>query len=230
MVFPFSAKTHCLIAILMVLGQRSDAAVLLGTDFSDRTASGATASNLTYTLNGFANPGDLTALKETPEDSSRFAGLFDTFRSYNYFAVDRNVGNEGPWSVDVPLVLTVAQLQVDSIYLDWQDFDNFGNFQSAGRDKIYTATLRNSSMTQLALKAVQTASATSGQDTLTFDAPVLLTNSDTYILNIRAEHGSNASGNNTGLDAFEIRGTTIPEPSSILLFGLGGLVLLRRRR
>ena len=112
MVFPFSAKTYCLIAILMVLGQRSDAAVLLGTDFSGRTTSGATASNLTYTLNGFANPGDLTALQETPEDKSNFGGLFDTFSSYNFFAVDRNVGNEGPWSVDVPLVLTVAQLHI----------------------------------------------------------------------------------------------------------------------
>lgn len=230
MVFLFSAKTCCLIVILMVLGQQSDAAVLLGTDFSGRTVSGATASNLTYTLNGFTNPGDLTALRETPEDNFKFSGLFDTFRSYDHFAVDRNIGNEGPWSVDVPLVLTVAQLQIDGIYLDWQDFDNSGDFQPAGRDKIYTATLLNSSMTQLAVKAVQTASATSGQDLIMFDAPVLLTNSDTYILNIRAEHGNTAEGNNTGIDAFEVRGAIIPEPSSVLLLSLGSLILLRRSR
>jgi hypothetical protein len=40
----------------------------------------------------------------------------------------------------------------------------------------------------------------------------------------------NSGGHASGLCDFELTGTAIPEPASMLLLGLGGLALLRKRR
>jgi hypothetical protein len=40
----------------------------------------------------------------------------------------------------------------------------------------------------------------------------------------------NSGGHATGLSEFEITGTAIPEPATILLLGLGGLALIRKRK
>jgi len=220
------------LALQLVIACAAMADPLVSTDFTGRTVSGATASNITWTLDGFADPGDLTAVKETPEDNATFGGLFSTGASAGYFAVDRNLGNEGPWSVDIPLTLTAPQIDVESVFIDWRDFTNTGGLQGAARDKIFTATIRNSSLVQLGTAFVNTADAVDGADTITFASPVTLTNADTYTLNVFAEHGSDTDGNNTSIDALTINGTIVPEPSAFALTTLGLLGLLgwRRRR
>ena len=182
----------------------------LSTDFSGRTVSGATAQNITWISMGVSDPGDLTAVQAFPEDNSTFEGLFDTASAQGYFAPNRNLGNEGPWSVDIPLAITAAQILLESVYIDWRDFDNNGNLQGTPRDKIYTVTLTDSSATVLGSAFVQTADAVDGDDTIVFAPAVMLSNVDTYTLTIRAEHGNDSGGNNSGLDAIALNGTVTP--------------------
>jgi hypothetical protein len=41
--------------------------------------------------------------------------------------------------------------------------------------------------------------------------------------------GVNSGGHATGLATFDIDGVAIPEPATILLLGMGGLALIRKR-
>ena len=91
----------------------------MATDFTGRTVSGKTVANLTWTVGGVADPGNLTAVDEVPTNIN-FAGLFDTPNAQGHFAPDKNTGNEGPWSVSIPIVPTVAQITIEDVVLDWQ--------------------------------------------------------------------------------------------------------------
>lgn len=180
---------------------------VLSTDFAGRTVSGSAAQNITWTTIGLANPGDVTAVRETPESSSTFEGLFDTADSGGHFAVNRNIGNEGPWSVDIPLVpSSSSQVDVESVLIDWQDFNNSGAYQFSSYPKLFTVTIKDSSMNVLGVKTV-TASTAAGANTATFASPVTLTSGNTYTMNIRAENNANTTGNNTGLDAITVYGS-----------------------
>jgi len=68
---------------------------------------------------------------------------------------------------------------------------------------------------------------TSGIETITFDTPLILTSGESYEVVILAE--GVGPGNNTGLDGLTLNGV-FPEPASLAMMGLGGLMMLRRRR
>lgn len=198
----FSGSVFAMITLLAFY-QTSQAVVIVGTDFTGRTVSGNTASNITWALDGIADPGDLTSIGGP--------GLFDTANAQGHFAPDRNVGNEGPWSTNIPLILTGSGGTVESVDLDWQHFTNTGAFQGPSRSVDWTATLSGSSSGVLATVTNANVSGTSGLETLTFSGPVSLTNAENYNLEIIAA-GSNTTGNNTGLDAIAINGTSVSGP------------------
>lgn len=82
----------------------SEGEVLLATGFTARTVAarpGLTVGGIQWTSRGVDNPGDLTVRNEVP---GALPGLFDTADSQGHLAPDKNVGNEGPWSVDLPAV------------------------------------------------------------------------------------------------------------------------------
>lgn len=205
---------------------------ILSTDFTGRTVSGATASNIPWVTNGVADPGDLTAI---PVGGGTFGGLFDTADAQGHFAPDRNTGNEGPWSVDIPIDLTAPEVVIEDIVLDWQHFNNSGDFQGANRSVDWTATVTGSVSGDIGTKTALNVSGTSGLLTITFDTPLTLTNSESWTLQILAE-GSNSTGNNTGLDAIDVLGQVhtgvIPEPVTLALLGLAacGVGAYVRRR
>lgn len=175
--------------------------VFLSTDFTGRTISGATASNITWSLNGVQDPGDLTVVNETP---GALTGLFTTSGADDHFAVEKNLHNEGPWSISIPLVLTVDSVALESVELNWQHFNNDGGKQGALRVAEWTATITGSSSGQVATVTQSTPSATSGQLELTFTSSVNLTDAETWTLKLYVQKGSN-TGNNTGLDALTLQ-------------------------
>lgn len=204
---------------------------LLSTDFTGRTVSGATASNITWQTNGVQDPGALTA---APVGGGTFSGLFDTANAQGHFAPDRNTGNEGAWTVDIPIALEVAQVELQEIELDWQHFNNSGNFQGVNRSVDWTATVIGSLSGVIGMETILGISGTSGIDSILFDSPLTLTNDQLWLLQIQAT-GSNTTGNNTGLDAINVIGTVggagVPEPATatLALLGVGGLLMRRRR-
>lgn len=176
---------------------------ILSTDFSGRTVSGATASNITWATNGVQDPGYLTVINETP---GALSGLFATSGADGHFAVEKNLHNDGPWSVSIPLVLSVSDVAIESIELDWQHYNNSGVKQVANRVAKWTVTVTGSVSGEVASVTKSTPSAKSGLLELNFASAVALTDAETWDLKLFVEKGS-STGNNTGLDALTIRAT-----------------------
>ena len=181
--------------------ERQLLAVVLSTEFTGRTVAARTPSDIPWTTNGVANPVDLTV------QPAAIPELFDTANAQGHFAPDRNTGNEGPWNVDIPLVLNAGTtIALESVDLDWQHFNNSGNFQTVNRSVDWTVEVTGSTSGVLGTATALNVNAMSGVETLSFTPALNLTTAETYTLNIDAT-GSNTTGNNTGLDAITINGT-----------------------
>jgi endonuclease/exonuclease/phosphatase family metal-dependent hydrolase len=167
------------------------AGIVLSTDFTGRTVSGPVVSNIPWITTGVEDPGDLTAIGPNL--------VFDTADAQNHFAPDRNIDNEGPWSVDVPLVLAagVPSITLDDVVLGWQHFNNAGNFQTASRSADWTVTVTGSSSGLLGTCSARNVAGIRGLEKLTFDSPLILPSTETYVLNISVR--GTTVGNNTGL-------------------------------
>ena len=185
--------------------------VILSTDFTGRTVSGNTAQNIAWTTSGVTDPGDMTAVDVN--STGQLAGLYDTANAQGHFAPNLNTGNEGPWSVDVAIQIdgTNSGITVTNVVLDWQHFNNSGNFQGASRGIDWTVTFENSSSSVMGAATNLTVTGTSGLTTLTFTSPVVLPDSDTYTMEILAV-GSDGNGNNTGLAGITVNGTAAGAP------------------
>ena len=168
-------------------------AVLASTDFMGRTVLGATASNITWTTDGVADPGDLTT--DSPD------GLFDTANAQGHFAPNRNVSNEGPWSVDVPIVLTGSSITLTDVIFGNQSFNNSGSSQSGKVD--FTISVIGSTSGELGSVVINTTS-NSASNQATFSPNLTLTSGETYTLRITAV--GPGSGNNAGLSSLTING------------------------
>lgn len=191
---------------VLVLPASAPADVIVSTDFAGRTASGKTASNILWTTNGVQDPGDLTFVPEGPPLNTN---LFNTADAQGHFAPDMNVGNESPWSVTVPLTLTATQVSLEDVVIDWQHFTNAGAFQGPSRSVDWTASVTGSSSGTVGSVTAANVGGTSGVETLTFSAPLTLSNSETWGVKIHAQ-GSNTTGNNTGLDGLTLNGEVGP--------------------
>lgn len=205
-------------------------AVLLSTDFSGRSVSGKTATNITWTSSGLSAPSSMTAVDETPT-SGAFSALFNTANAQGHFAPDKNIGNEGPWSTTLTLTLTSPDISLESIDIDWQHFNNGGSFQGAttNRQVRWTATVTGSTSGVIGT-ASDSANAVSGTNTLTFGSALSLSDSETYDVELFVDNNGNTTGNNTGFDGLAFNGAIVPEPGSLILVGMSSIFLLKRRR
>lgn len=106
--------------------------VLLSADFTNSVIYGNTASNITYILNGVANPGPLRATN-VPGSGVTGVALFNGAtvgsQSYdtNYFAPNNGTsGNSAWWMTDVPLIVGVYPISPTNVVVVEQSFDSTG--------------------------------------------------------------------------------------------------------
>ncbi|MFT5107258.1 MAG: hypothetical protein ACI8XO_002495 [Verrucomicrobiales bacterium] len=225
-------------ALLLPVGSAS-AAVIASTNFDGHTLpSTNTAGTLNWTLDGVDDPGDMSAFNAAAGPQALFDG---NVLVKNLFIPGINTGNGNTfWTTTVNLTVasgsTVALSDVTFNY--WAV--NGGQNENVGRRSDFTVTLI--SPTATLLEAVTVADVIGGNTvipndplvTATFTAPISLTAPGTYTLEIKGGDfvGFNETGNHTGIDNLSINGVvgTIPEPSSVMLVGLGLVGLVTRRR
>lgn len=212
---------------------QAQAITILSTDFDGRTVAGATASNLTYVTDGVADPGNLTVSEPAPVAPP--LALFDTTDAQNRFAPNRNIHNEGAWSVDVPLSVLGATLGLTTVSLDAFIFNNSGVLQADQRDVDFTLELLDAGLTVLDSDTVLDVYANTGTATqpqnISFDLSgnTLAANTDFFL---RLTSVGQGPGNNSGIDNLVVEGfVVVPEPATATLglFGLAALAARRRR-
>lgn len=230
---PPTLRTMVLAAgLVSVLGVEAGATPFLMTDFNGRTVSGATASNLTWTVYGVADPGALTA--DFP--------LFNTPDAQDKFVAQRNIGNQGPWRVRVPLGIGAFAIPLGLVTLDAFIFNNGGSLQPANRDLDMTVSLLDSSLAVIDSATVNNIYPEDGlppvqPQAVSFDlSGNTLGASTNYWLDVFVF--SQSQGNNAGFDNFSVFSETevaaaVPEAGSFALLATGlvfSAVRWRKRR
>lgn len=224
-------KKLVLTALMGTVGV-AQCAVIVSTDFTGRTVSGDVASNVSYTLGGVQDPGNLTAIEDNPGDN-QLDGLFDTPNAQGHFAPELNTFNEDGWSVTIPLAFATGttSLEIEDVVLETQMFSGSGGYQTATRTTDMEVSFIGSTSGTFKTETITAAGSngTASEDTFFSSEPTFtLSNSETWDLVIHATKSGN-DGNNTGLDGFEVNGTVIPEPSTLILSAFGLVSLMRRR-
>jgi hypothetical protein len=198
--------------------------LIASTDFDGRTLITTTSNNdtvtgLVWTVNGVADPGDLTAVPDT-ELANGFGqfqanGLFQTDSAINSFVPNLNIHNEGSYYVDVPLN-AIAQLSIEGVSLTVQTHNNGGALQGVGREVDVTVVLLDSEDKVIAedLISGQEAIVQAGDATpvtVEFDlGGAILPSGTANRLRISVGADGALVGNNAGFDDLVITGSAGP--------------------
>lgn len=232
-------KTLCTAALLGVAGTMSagsaGAAILLQTDFAHDSddVSVATLSNLVWTTqSGLTGPTSLTASGNLNNTSF--------FNTEDLFGAFVNVNNVTGWTTTVSVVVGANDVTLNNIVADVAS--TLGNL--TGYKNVDRATLVSVEVEQGGNPVVggtasfdsplynsSTLSDPSIDHTLTFASPLTLSANTTYDFTLRISEGSlSSNGNQAAFDNLTFNGTVVPEPGSLALLSLGGLLIGSRRR
>ncbi len=190
-----------------------------------------TATGLNWALNGIEDPGDMTSVMEDGSPLALFNGSATT---QNMFAPALNVGNtDTGWRATIDLTAsagsTVTLTDVTFVY--WAI--NGGQSPNVARRSDFTLTLYDPSAAPVGSVFIDDSNGDPTDEiSAVFAAPITLSDPGTYTLEIFATEAPE-TGNHIGIDDLSINGTVVvPEPSSLVLVGLGvfGLIGLGRRR
>lgn len=214
-----------LVSIVSALSFNANADLIFSTDFDGTIVSGNTLSNINWTTDGILSPGDIAA--DWP--------LFSTTDTRNKVGVDRNLHNEGPWSVSFSLNTLGEGMLLDFFSLDAYIFNNSGNFQgnSASRDLDYTVSIQNALGEILVSTTIENIFNANGAwergKLVTFDLNnTYLGANGAYELILSAT--GQGPGNNAGFDNVSLVGQ-VPAPQTLGLMMLSlGLLGLRKLR
>jgi hypothetical protein len=223
-------------SIVFTISFHSSATIITSTDFDGRTVAGNTASGITWdVVNGISSPIDISA--DFP--------LFNTSNTQNMFAVNRNIGNEGPWEANIALnVLATNNIILSSVTLDAFIFNNRGNFQSSEVALNINASIFAIPSTLLAsvdqnnIYTNDFSNSFTQGEFVSFDfTGVTLLAGNNYYLKLTAT--GNATGNNAGFDNLVVNGdvnqvvvppaVVVTEPSVLAILSLSLIGLASRR-
>lgn len=242
-------KKHLLslTAPLCLLAASAEAVTVASVSFDGRTrvtttTTNDTASSLIWSLDGVADPGDLTAVPDQALANGfgqfQANGLFQTANTQNAFVPDLNIHNEGSYYLDVPLTVThPAGISLTGVSFTGIITNNAGSFQGVGREVDYSAQVLAPGDVVIASDLINGQNAfMQGAAPFPTTAVALdfggvnLNSGTTYNVRIFVGADANLVGNNAGLDDLNITGDLIPEPGTGALCALAGLLALRRRR
>jgi hypothetical protein len=215
------------ISIVLTTSFHSNATIIASTDFDGRTVSGSTASNINWVVNGISPPGDISA--DFP--------LFDTPDAQNRFAVNRNIGNSGPWETNIALnFLATNDINLTFVTFDAFIFNNSGALQGNEKFLDINASIFDMSTTLISsidqnVYTSANSSFSQGQSvSFDFSGTSLLAGNN-YFLRLTATGGN--QGNNAGFDNLVVNGelnkVVVPEPSALAILSLGLIGLVSRR-
>ena len=207
----------------------SDAAVILADDFADANRSSANGTIGAWdTVNGIAAPS--TTLQFFDGDSPAQVGFHNNAANPGTFDVNNNM-TAGGWDTTITLTVGATNIALSTLILDIKLTNGSGGSQNT-----------NSKSGQMLVEIFDAGNASVGQDdlggntgypsveyqrTLDLTGTTLLAG-QTYTMVISAR--GQGFGHHKALDALELNGEIVPEPGSLALVGLGGLMMIKRRR
>lgn len=212
-------------------------AVIASTNFDGRTLTTATLANdtatgLNWTVDGVADPGNMTVARE---DNAAFPGLFNgNTLTQNSFAPAINVGNTNlGWRTSIALtVLPGSTVTLEDVTFIYSAINGAQSLQGAFNTRLsdFTITLFDPSATSVGSVFVDDTPGAPTAVSAVFSSPITLSAPGTYNLEILGDEAPE-TGNHIAIDNLSINGTVVvPEPSALVLSGLGLIAVFGRRR
>jgi len=214
----------------MAIGS-ANAALIASTDFDTATKTGTdTMTDIVWTGDDLVNVSPATSASYAMLDGDpgiTTDGFMNDSGEFGEtaFAPDRNIQNEGDWAATFTFdLLNGFTGTLTEVSFDYQALTNTGGNQSAGREVPVFITVNGS-----AFDVTKNTSSSLASGTLSFTGSAALTTGTNTII-VSTDLYEDNTGWNLGIDNLSFEGEVVPEPGSLALLGLGGLLIGARRR
>lgn len=210
---------------------QADAAVILADEFADADRTGAVGTFGSWdTVSGISAP--VASLAFVKGDTTTAVGFHDNALNDGDGAFDVNNNmTAGGWDTEIELVVGGQDLELTSLVIDIKLTNGSGAGQTTGSKsgQMLVDFLNASEVSVGSADLGGNVGYPSVSYTRTLDLTgITLSAGQTYTMVVKAR--GTGYGHHKALDAIELNGNLVPEPGSLALIGLGGLLIARRRR